>query len=86
MGMAFPETIRQRIFDPFFTTKKNQGTGLGLAISKSIIENHKGRIRVRSRVRSGTSGTAFRISLPLHNRPPVSAIDAGRPEGKAVNA
>jgi signal transduction histidine kinase len=66
-GHGIPENIRPRIFEPFFTTKKNHGTGLGLAISKSIIERHKGRIRARSSVRSGISGTAFRVSLPLHD-------------------
>jgi signal transduction histidine kinase len=66
-GHGIPETARQRIFEPFFTTKKDHGTGLGLAISKSIIERHKGRIRARSSVRSGISGTVFRVSLPLHD-------------------
>jgi signal transduction histidine kinase len=66
-GHGIPETIRPRIFEPFFTTKKDHGTGLGLAISKAIIERHKGRIRARSSVRSGISGTAFRVSLPLHD-------------------
>ena len=66
-GHGIPETIRQRIFDPFFTTKKDHGTGLGLAISRSIVERHKGRIRARSSVVSGISGTAFRVSLPLHD-------------------
>ena len=66
-GHGIPDTIRPRIFEPFFTTKKDHGTGLGLAISKSIIERHKGRIRARSSVRSGINGTAFRVSLPLHD-------------------
>jgi signal transduction histidine kinase len=68
-GHGIPETIRHRIFDPFSTTKKEHGTGLGLAISKAIVERHKGRIRARSSVRSGISGTAFRVSLPLHDAP-----------------
>jgi signal transduction histidine kinase len=53
------------IFQPFFTTKTDKGTGLGLALSKRIIERHNGRIRVRSSIRPGKSGTAFKISLPL---------------------
>jgi signal transduction histidine kinase len=53
------------IFQPFFTTKGNKGTGLGLALSKRIIERHHGRIRMRSSIRTGKSGTAFKISLPL---------------------
>jgi signal transduction histidine kinase len=68
-GHGIPETIRRRIFDPFFTTKKGHGTGLGLAISKAIVERHKGRIRARSSARSGISGTAFRVSLPLYDSP-----------------
>jgi signal transduction histidine kinase len=68
-GHGIPEVIRQRVFEPFFTTKKQHGTGLGLAISKAIVERHKGRIRGRSSVRSGISGTVFRVSLPLHDGP-----------------
>jgi signal transduction histidine kinase len=64
-GSGIPKEIAAKIFDPFFTTKKERGTGLGLAISKAIVERHRGRIRARSSVRSGRSGTAFRVSLPL---------------------
>ena len=65
-GHGIPRDTLKRIFEPFFTTKKNLGTGLGLTISKSVIERHKGKIRARSSVRPGRSGTAFRISLPKH--------------------
>ena len=52
-----------KIFDPFFTTKEvNKGTGLGLSISYSIIENHGGKLKVKS-VRS--KGSNFIIELPL---------------------
>ena len=64
-GSGIPQEIFSRVFDPFFTTKKEKGTGLGLPISKSIVEGHKGRIKVRSSTRPGRSGTAFRISLPM---------------------
>ena len=56
---------QEALFQPFFTTKTDKGTGLGLALSKRIIERHNGRIRVRSSIRPGKSGTAFKISLPL---------------------
>ncbi len=71
-GHGIPAPIFSRIFDPFFTTKKDRGTGLGLAISKTIVEKHQGRIRGRSSVRSGRSGTAFRISFPLALQPDKS--------------
>lgn len=67
-GHGIPRAIHARIFDPFFTTKKESGTGLGLAISKAIVERHRGKITIRSSVRAGKSGTAFRVSLPSDYR------------------
>jgi signal transduction histidine kinase len=50
----------EKVFEPFFTTKRN-GLGLGLAISRSIIEAHRGRIRVES---APSAGTVFHVFLP----------------------
>ncbi len=50
------------IFDPFVTTKGEKGTGLGLWIVRGIINNHGGRISVRSRK---GEGTVFKIDLPV---------------------
>jgi PAS domain S-box-containing protein len=58
-GIA-PEHL-DRIFDPFFTTKGSKGTGLGLSICQRILEDHCGRMEVRSRVGKGTMCT---ILLP----------------------
>lgn len=70
-GHGIPAAVQPRIFEPFFTTKKEHGTGLGLAITKAIVERHCGRIRARTSTRDGMSGTAFRISLPLHRNKPA---------------
>jgi signal transduction histidine kinase len=48
------------LFDPFYTTKI-KGTGMGLPITLRIIEEHKGSIKVKSKV---GKGTAFIITLP----------------------
>ena len=51
------------IFEPFFSTKTNvSGIGLGLAIVHGIIQNHKGKIQVKS---EHGHGTTFSVTLPL---------------------
>jgi signal transduction histidine kinase len=50
------------VFEPFFTTKpQGQGTGLGLAVTREIVTRHGGRISVES----DSSGTRFRVRLPI---------------------
>ena len=60
-GMGIPPENIERIFDPFFTTR-DSGTGLGLAVVHRIIENHNGKITVKSKKDEGTS---FKITLPV---------------------
>ncbi|WP_028318259.1 sensor histidine kinase [Desulfobulbus elongatus] len=63
-GKGIAENDLDKIFDPFFTTKEvGKGTGLGLSISYSIIEKLGGKLKVQSKV--GT-GTVFTILLPKH--------------------
>lgn len=50
----------ESIFNPFFTTKP-QGVGLGLALVSKIVDEHGGKISVRSQKGAGTT---FEISLP----------------------
>jgi len=60
-GIA-PEDL-PHIFEPFFSTKQDvSGIGLGLAIVHGIIQNHKGKIQVKSEKGVGT--TIF-VNLPL---------------------
>lgn len=61
-GSGIPRELRSSMFEPFVTTKGEKGTGLGLWIVKGIVENHAGRIHVRSTV---GKGTIFRIAFPI---------------------
>ena len=61
-GTGIPNEIRKTMFEPFVTTKGEKGTGLGLWIVKGIVENHGGRIHVRS---SAGKGTIFKIVFPV---------------------
>jgi signal transduction histidine kinase len=55
-----PETL-ERIFQAYYSTKKG-GTGLGLAIAKRIVDEHGGKIEVKSEVGKGTD---FCLFLPV---------------------
>lgn len=46
-GKGIPGEYQQKLFEPFFTLKRN-GIGLGLSASYSIVQSHKGDIRVES--------------------------------------
>ncbi|MCL5023773.1 MAG: ATP-binding protein [Nitrospirae bacterium] len=64
-GKGIPAEFLPHVFDPFFSTKDAGGTGLGLSVSYGIIKNHRGNIRVESRVGSGTT---FTIELPAYKK------------------
>lgn len=64
-GKGIPPEFLPHIFDPFFSTKGDGGTGLGLSVSYGIIKNHKGDIRVESKLGVGTT---FTIELPVYKK------------------
>jgi signal transduction histidine kinase len=68
-GPGIPRENLARIFEPFFTTKGEKGTGLGLWISRDLVTKHGGQIKVRS----GSRGTCFIVSLPIGARPQSNA-------------
>ena len=59
-GRGMSDSDQRRLFQPFRTNFPT-GTGLGMAISYRIVQEHGGRIDVRSREGSGTMIT---VSLP----------------------
>jgi signal transduction histidine kinase len=78
-GPGIPEDVQRKIFDPFFTTKAvGQGTGLGLSVCHSIVERHKGTLRVVSQLGAGAT---FSVELPLEAR---ADDDASAPQPSPV--
>jgi two-component system NtrC family sensor kinase len=62
-GPGVPDDLQPKIFDPFFTTKEvGKGTGLGLTVAYAIIQEHGGRLTMKSQPEGGAS---FFIELPV---------------------
>lgn len=63
-GRGIPEADLGRVFDVYYSRSK-QGSGLGLPTARRIIEEHGGRLELRSREGEGTIVT---ILLPLRGQ------------------
>ena len=64
-GTEIPPEHLPKLFDRFYRidpSRQESGTGLGLAIVKSIIDAHRGSIKVTS----STGMTRFQVFLPAH--------------------
>ncbi len=61
-GPGIAPEIAADLFQPFVTHGKFHGTGLGLSICKKIVEDHGGKISVRS---EAGRGAIFCFTLPL---------------------
>ena len=67
-GIGIPEDVQDVIFERFYRVDKARsresgGTGLGLAITKSVIQMHRGAIKVYSKE---DEGTTFNVRIPLN--------------------
>lgn len=65
-GMGISQDHLEKVFERFFRvdpsrTRETGGTGLGLNICKSIVELHKGKIEVKSKLGKGST---FEVILP----------------------
>lgn len=60
-GPGIPADEQTLVFEPFHSTKGQKGTGLGLAAAKKIVEEHGGRIAVKS---EAGKGAGFIVRLP----------------------
>ena len=55
-GEGIEKKDHSRIFEPFFSTRIGQ-MGLGLTFVKKVMDEHKGEVRVESRIKKGTTIT-----------------------------
>ncbi|HUG63082.1 MAG TPA: ATP-binding protein, partial [Methylomirabilota bacterium] len=50
-------------------SRRQKGTGLGLAIVKHIVNRHRGRLQIRSRLGEGTVFSVWLESAPSDTKP-----------------
>jgi len=72
-GAGMDQETLGKIFDPFFTTKGTQGTGLGLATVRAIMDQHSGRVEVKSQLGQGSQ---FRLIFPPSDAPVSEASES----------
>ncbi len=66
-GIGIPESLQPMVFERFFRGQQRgaehvTGSGLGLSFVKTIIENHRGRVWLKS---AEGQGSQFYVTLPL---------------------
>lgn len=67
-GVGISARVGEHLFEPFFTTKP-RGLGMGLAISRSIIEAHRGAVRVEESRAETRRGATIYVTLPMLQAP-----------------
>jgi two-component system NtrC family sensor kinase len=64
-GIGMDEGVVKKLFTSFFSTKGHRGTGLGLMVTRKLIEEHHGKIEVKSQLGKGTTIT---VRLPYKTK------------------
>ncbi len=67
-GVGIDQAVQTRVFDRFYRanqkgTEHVSGSGLGLSLVKAVVENHRGKVWLRS---EPGLGTTFFVSIPIY--------------------
>jgi signal transduction histidine kinase len=79
-GVGMTPEVLDRIRKPYFTTKEG-GTGLGVAVARGLVEQHGGRMDLKS---SPGTGTTVTLMLPTKAKPCARLPNPARMEKPAT--
>lgn len=65
-GCGMDYEVRKQAFTRLFTTKRDSGTGLGLFMTRKIVQEHGGRIEMKSKPEEGAT---FKLIFPRDRLP-----------------
>jgi len=68
-GNDIPEALRSRLFEPYVSNKA-RGSGLGLAVVQRVVQEHGGRISLKT----GAGDTTFVMHLPIMKEKPSCVL------------
>ncbi len=82
-GTGMSSEVLAHAFEPFFTTKQvGQGTGLGLSMIFGLMRQHRGLVRLKSRL---GEGTVFQLCFPAAERDALAGVRvAAQPAGRVT--
>ena len=88
-GIGIPQRSQEKIFTRFYqasnSKEHNTGSGIGLSLVKSLVELHKGQIKVKS---TPNKGSVFTVILPIdrvfYNEDEVFEITTNKEKNRAV--
>ena len=72
----------EHLFSPFVSSKKSRGTGLGLPVSQKIVQEHGGRIQVRSEPGRGCQFTLELPAMPPQDKPETASHQTADERGE----
>jgi len=77
-GIGIPDNDLEHIFEPFYTRKVmgRSGTGLGLAVTWNTVEDHEGKIFVKS----SDKGTCFQLCFPISDKKHIGKSENNQKE------